>query len=192
MIDVFVDMDSTMNDFAAGYIKYFNRIYGTKHKLSRKDLFRYEISKCIPGLNDDKALEAKFNIFSTPGFWVDIPIYPGVKKTMKWMNDNLNTYILTAPWFDYEDCVKEKYRWIKHHLPFFPLDKVIFCHDKHVIHNNSILIDDNVKNLHAFKGKVLKINYPYNSDATVDYAAKTWGQVLTVMKYIKKSRSLKS
>lgn len=181
MTDIFIDMDSTMNDFTAGYVSYYNSLYGTKHVLNNKDLLIYEISKCIPGLSDESAMRARDEIFSTPGFWYDLPIYPDVKEAVDWLYNNFNTYILTAPWIPYKDCPKEKYMWIEKHLPFFPLENVIFCHDKHLIHENSLLIDDNPKHLTTFNGKTLKINYPFNKNVLTHYEADNWKGILSVI-----------
>ncbi len=186
MIDVFIDMDSTMNDFAKGYVNYFNHLYKTNHKLRKKNLTRYEISKSIPGISESEAITTRAAIFSFPGFWFDLPIYPNVATTVEWISENFNTYVLTAPWIDYRDCVKEKYLWIEEHLPFIPLNKVIFCHDKHLIHRNSILIDDHANNIGKFQGHTLKYSYPYNENVASNWAAGNWKKVLKVMKSIKK------
>jgi len=181
-MDIFIDMDSTMNNFTDGYISYYNHLYGTKHTLTNNDLLVYEISKCIPGLSNESAIKARDEIFSTPGFWYDLPIYSGVQKAVEWMYNNFNTYILTAPWVLYKDCPKEKYQWIEKYLPFFPLENVIFCHDKHLIHENSLLIDDNPKYLTSFSGKTLKINYPFNKDVITHYDADDWESILSIVK----------
>ncbi len=183
--DVFVDMDSTMNNFAEGYINYFNKLYGTNHKIRHNDLVQYEISKCIPGLKEEDAVNARAEIFSTPGFWVDIPIYPNVTETMKWMTENMSVYILTAPWVKNKQCAVEKYEWIEKHLSFFPLDKVIFCHDKHMIHKNSLLIDDYPKNIGRFQGKTMKYMYPFNEMTPANYEVRNWKHILRTMKKIK-------
>lgn len=185
-MDVFVDMDSTMNNFTAGYVNYYNRLYNTDHVIKKKDLVQYEISKCIPGISEKQAVEARTRIFSTPGFWVDIPAYDNMTKTMKWINENFNTYILTAPWIAYKGCVGEKYEWMEKHLPFIPLDKVIFSHDKSVIHKNSLLIDDYPKNLGTFRGKTMKYLYPFNAKSMANFEVKDWKQVLREMKKIKR------
>lgn len=187
MVDVFIDMDSTMNDFATGYVNYYNKLYGTSHKLSRKDLIQYEISKCIPDLTDDEAFDSRERIFGTPGFWVDLPIYPNASQVIEWINSNFNTYILTAPWVNtYGICIPEKYEWVQKHLPFFPLNKVIFMHDKHLIHPDSVLIDDHAKNLGRWRGKTIKYVYPYNKNSLSHFEADSWNKVGRLMKGIKK------
>jgi 5'-nucleotidase len=167
-------------------LNYYNKMYNANIKLRKKDLFRYEISKCIPGLEDDEAEKRRNIIFSTPGYWTDLPIYPNAAKVVEWIYQNFNTYILTAPWVDYRDCVPEKYDWIKNHLPFFNLQKVIFCHDKHIIHDQGILIDDNVKHINMFQGKTVRYAYPYNAQAMSTHSADNWNQVLSIMKKMKK------
>jgi len=181
-MDIFIDMDSTMNDFALGYVSYYNALYGTKHVLSNKNLLTYEISKCIPNLKEEEAIKARNEIFSTSNFWLDLPIYPNVVEAVEYMYNNFNTYILTAPWVMYKDCPKEKYEWVETYLPFFPLENVIFCHDKHLIHENSLLIDDNPKCLTSFSGKTLKINYPFNKDVITHYDANNWEGILSIVK----------
>lgn len=185
-MDVFVDVDNTLNNFTVGYTNYYNKIYGTNHIIKPKDLVQYEISKCIPGLSEEDVVETRSKIFSTPGFWVNIPIYNNAASALKWISENFSTYILTTPWLEYKDCVREKYEWIEKHLPFFPLNRVIFSHAKHLIHSNSLLIDDYPKNIGRFQGKTMKYLYPFNQHTMSNFEAKNWKQVLRLMKKIKK------
>lgn len=186
MLDVFIDVDSTLNDFSEGYYAYYNKIYGTSHKFKKRNLTQYEISKSIPGITEQEAIDARTKIFSTPGFWLDIPIYPNAAKAVKWINNNFRVFILTAPWVDYLDCAKEKYLWIQKNLPFLPINRVILSNNKSVIHRDSILIDDHINNLYSFKGKTIKFNQPYNKQGMANFEAGSWNQVLSIMKKIKR------
>lgn len=185
-MDIFIDLDSTTNDFTTGYVNYYNKLYNKKVKLRKKDLYKYEISKVVHPHDDKEAEAIRSKIFSIPEFWTDLPLFPDAAASIEWIFNNFNTYIITAPWIHYEDCLKMKWIWIKEQLPFFPLNKVIFSNDKSIIHKDSILIDDNSKHLIKTKGKTIKMNYPFNKNTSSTWEANNWKQILRIMKRVKK------
>jgi len=185
-MDIFIDLDSTTNDFTKGYVSYYNKLYNKNVKLKKKDLLRYEISKTVHPSNEKEAEDIRSRIFSIPEFWTDLPLFPNAASSIEWIFDSFNTYIITAPWIPYKDCLKMKWEWIENNLPFFPLNKVIFSNDKSIIHKNSILIDDHPKHLIGTKGHTLKMNYPFNEKTPSTWEANNWKQILSIMKKIKK------
>lgn len=182
MYKVFLDMDSTLNEFTEGYINYYNRIYREKIVLKNEDLWQYEISKCIPNLTSEEAEKRKRAIFKVPGYWQNIPIKEGAITAVRWIYDNFDTYILTAPWLDNLDCVKEKIAWIQKYFPFFEVDKIVFSAHKNIIHPQSILVDDKPSNLEEFLGKTIAFDYPFNKDINVDGRITHWREIKDVLK----------
>lgn len=59
-------------------------------------------------------------------------------------------YIATTPQFN-DWCCREKINWVKHYLPFFPVENIIFIQDKSLLADNqSLLVDDFDKNISKF------------------------------------------
>jgi len=182
MYKIFLDMDSTLNEFTQGYVNYYNRVYHEKVILTNEDLWQYEISKCIPNLTAKEAEIRKKAIFKVPGYWKNIPIKEGAITAVKWIYNNFDTYILTAPWMDNLNCVQEKVEWIKKYFPYFDTSKIIFSAHKNVIHPQSILIDDKPSNLEEFPGKTIAFDYPFNRNIKVDGRITHWKEANDVLK----------
>ena len=71
-------------------------------------------------------------------------------------------YIVTAA---NPTSVPAKAEWIKEHLPFFPMDRVIFCQRKSMI-KGDFLLDDGMHNIEAFKqvgGTPIIFERPHNA-----------------------------
>lgn len=185
-MDIFIDIDSTISDFTAGYLKYYNKLYNKNVKLRKKDLIRYEISKTVHPSDEKEAEDIRSEIFAIPEFWEDLPLFPNAVETVEWIYNNFNTYLITAPWLPYKDCIRKKQEWVETNLPFFPLNKVIFTNDKSIIHSNSILIDDYEKHLLDTRGKTIKMKYPFNKDTPSTWEADNWKQILRIIKNVKK------
>jgi len=181
---IFVDMDSTLNDFTTGYVAYYNKLYNKDVALENKDLLRYEISKALPGVSDKEAFEIRENIFSTNGFWKDIPIMKNAVNIMKELYDNYNVYIVTAPWKSSLNCYNEKIEWIAKHMPWFDLDKVIYCRDKHLLRGD-IIIDDNPHYITNHRCDwAIAPRYPFNINLPAFYFNE-WKEVPGIVKEIK-------
>ena len=180
---IFVDMDSTLNDFTKGYVDYYNKLYNKNVKLKNKDLVKYEISKALPNVSDDDALVIRQDIFSTPGFWLDIPAMENAIVTMKHLYDNHEVYIVTAPWKTSLNCYNEKIQWIQRYMPWFDLDKVIYCRDKHLLRGD-IIIDDNPHYLKTHNCDfAIAPRYPFNSELPTFYFD-NWNEVENIVNEI--------
>lgn len=177
MYKVFLDMDSTLNDFTQGYVNYYNKVYKKQESLCDEDLWQYEISKCIPGITIEEAERSRAAIFKVPGYWKNIPIKDNAVEAVEWIYANFDTYILTAPWMDNLDCVKEKVEWVGEYFPFFDRSKIIFSAHKNIIDARSILIDDKPQNLEEFQGVRIAFDYPYNRETNVDGRISNWADI---------------
>ena len=182
---IFVDMDSTLNDFVKGYVDYYNEIFNKNISIANKDLKQYEISKNIEGIAEEEAVEIRQIIFSTEGFWLSIPPQKNAIKAMKEIVDlGHDVYILTAPWKYSINCYPEKIQWVRNHKPWFDLDKVIFCRDKYLIHGD-IIIDDNPHYLrnHSCEFAIAPI-YPFNKEMPA-FFFDDWENVPSIVEEIK-------
>jgi len=178
---VFVDMDSTLNEFTKAYVNHNNMTFDDDLRLDESQLEHYEITKNID-LDEDENERRKEIIFRTPSFWVDIPIKPDAREVLEWMDDKFETFILTAPWLRNLDMFKEKLSWVKLNLPSFSLNNVIFSTRKDIIHgNNTIIIDDNPNMLETFQGIKIAFDYPFNRSVDVDGRISNWSEAKEVL-----------
>lgn len=178
---LFVDMDSTLNEFTQAYVSHNNMTFNDDLRLTDSQLTHYEITKNID-LDEDENERRKEIIFRTPSFWTNIPIKPGAREAMEWLDDRFETFILTAPWLRNLNMFKEKLSWIKLNLPSFDLNKVVFSKRKDIIHGkNTIIIDDNPDFLQTFQGIKIAFDYPFNRGIEVDGRISSWSEIQDVM-----------
>jgi 5'(3')-deoxyribonucleotidase len=178
---IFVDMDGTLNEFTDHFINYANQIYQENFSINSKEQVDYDLTKhpCFAGMKDTAAI--RNTIFSTPGFWETAPVMKDSREVLQQIYNTHDTYILTAPFFPYEDCCKEKIRWMRRNYPFFNVKKMIFANDKFLLNGrDSILFDDRPKNIELWGGKTIKMSYAYNSTTSATHAADGWQDVAEI------------
>lgn len=79
------------------------------------------------------------------GFFLNLEPLPGAIEAMKYLTMYYHVYILTRPSVRNILCYTEKAQWIKNHLGFEMLDKLIFACDKSMV-KGDFLIDDQTDN----------------------------------------------
>jgi 5'(3')-deoxyribonucleotidase len=60
---------------------------------------------------------------------------------------------------------RPKYEWLRDHFPFIPNRNIVFCGDKSIIAAD-YLIDDNTRQLAAFRGEGIIFTAPHNVNET--------------------------
>lgn len=182
MKTLFLDLDNVITDFLGAACDWFNdELHKPRYKneystiLTPDDITDYATWKSyhLPkGLGEKLFKE----MFDDPDFWQMAPI-KGALNGVKNLCKLYDTYIVTAPvWNDV--CVQEKGDWIKVHLPFFELDRLIFARDKSVLFGD-ILVDDYWQYLLQFNGKRVLFTHRFNQDRTVQfgYSVSNWVQL---------------
>ena len=115
IIDVFIDMDGVLADFA--HSKHFRKM----DKVMRKPPRMYEV-----------------------GFFENLEVLPGARWALRVLlkNPKLKLHILTKPVTNSPICYSEKAAWIAKNFPEL-LDSIIIAHDKQFCAGpGRILIDD--------------------------------------------------
>jgi 5'(3')-deoxyribonucleotidase len=176
-------MDHTLNKLYESYSEYYKNLFGKDLNLTREGLSTYYIHE-ITGPNKSQERERKYQIFNTPGFWENIPIYNNAAKVMEKLNKEHDVFIVTAPWTPAEGCYLEKKKWVEKYLPFFDIDKIIYTKHKYLL-NGDIIIDDCPEHLINNRCRwQIKIWYPFNEHIPGLDAA-TWNDVATYINNIK-------
>jgi len=70
----------------------------------------------------------------------------------------------------------DKFAWLRKHFPFIPWTNVVFCGYKSIIQSD-YLIDDQVRNLAAFKGKGVLYTAPHNLKTKTFKRVSNWNDV---------------
>lgn len=134
-----IDQDDVLAEYIQGVTKAYNEKYNTC----------ISANQCI-----------SWNLYQVFGEEVDTVMHePELFKELEPVKDALEVferlyksalfemYIVTAA---NPICVPAKIEWIKKYLPFFPTDRVIFCHKKYMI-KGDFLLDDGMHNIEEFK-----------------------------------------
>lgn len=167
---ILIDMDSTLNDFTQGYIAYYKKLTGKDVNVTREDLSVYEISKIVHGHNEQESIEIRQQIFSSLGFWKDIPIMPYAKEVVEDLYNKHEVFILTAPWKYSLNCYTEKIEWVENELPFFDTSRVIMTRHKYLVKGDIIVEDSPEFLLNNGCHYAIAIDYPFNRHLPVLHA----------------------
>ncbi len=126
---IYIDMDDTLCDFRAAYIKH------------RQD---------HPNITYPQ---------SRPGFFENLKPLPDAIETFHWLREqaHFEVYILTAPSVKNPLCYSEKRLWVEAHLGFEAVNRLIISAHKG-LNKGHFLIDDNVdgKGQELFEGMIIK------------------------------------
>lgn len=135
-----IDLDSTLNTLDIEWIEAYNKDYNDN--LTREDMIRWEVDTYVKPECGKKF----YNYLLLPNFFKNLGIQPYAQEVTKELSKYFDIYIVTA--YHPATCV-DKCEWVKTHLPHIPIENVIFCNNKGLIHTD-ILIDDGGHNLLAF------------------------------------------
>lgn len=176
---IFIDQDNTLTDFIYSVVKYLKVIYGWDVNFKPEDCKTYNVlQNMFPHFSKKKIDEWTDAIFSADGFWLDMPIQPLARETMKYICDKHDVYIVTAPWPTSKNCIPEKIEWVRQYLPFFDIRKMIFCNNKSLL-KGDIIVDDSPSYLRSHGCRyTVAYDYPYNREVKCDFRAKDWSQLL--------------
>lgn len=167
---ILIDMDSTLNDFTQGYVNYYNKLTGKNINVTKDDLNVYEISKVVHGHNEGESNKIRQEIFSSPGFWRDIPILPFAYDVVQYLYKEHDVFILTAPWKHSLNCYTEKIEWVEKELPFFDTSRVIMARHKYLVKGDIIVEDSPEFLLNNGCHYAIAIDYPFNRHLPVLHA----------------------
>lgn len=148
-----IDQDDVLAEYIKGVTKAYNEKYNTY----------ISASECI-----------SWNLYQVFGEEVETIMHePDLFRKLEPVKDALEVferlykselfemYIVTAA---NPVCVPAKVEWIKEHLSFFPIDRVIFCQRKYMI-KGDFLLDDGMHNIEEFKqtgGTPIIFERPHN------------------------------
>jgi 5'(3')-deoxyribonucleotidase len=163
MRKVFVDIDNTLGNLTAHYLSWYNSFYNTDLSVDNKTLFTYDIPSTT-GTDHEEETRRFIQIFNSPGFWLNEPLFPDAADALELLNNKYEVYLLTTPSWKSTYYFPERLKWIENKLPFMDYHRTIFCQNKGIFLSKSILIDDFHENLAKFRGKTIRSVWGYNED----------------------------
>ncbi|MCE7068447.1 5' nucleotidase, NT5C type [Dyadobacter sp. CY326] len=154
MLRLTLDMDDVMADTHRKLVNVVLNDFATTY--TEKDLY----AKGLRELLHPKQLNKLHKIIDTPGFFADIEVMPGAVETVHKLSGFYEIFVATAC-MEFPSSFNDKFAWLKRHFPFIPWTNVVFCGYKSIIQSD-YLIDDQVRNLVAFKGNGVLFSAPHN------------------------------
>lgn len=176
-MDIFIDMDQTLNDFTTSFVKVAEKILDEDLSEKAKNIGNdWGLQDVLFGDHPEKDMITEA-IFNYPGFWLDMEPKELATKAVRELSRIANVYIVTFPWPTSATCFLEKYYWVKKHMPFFDMSKLIYIKDKHLLQGN-IIVDDKPSYLESNNCDItIAFDYNYNEHVDVDYRSDDWGHI---------------
>jgi 5'-nucleotidase len=124
---VLIDMDETIVDFARGFAAIWARRYPTipnPYHLAKREHLRHDR---MP----EEVRDRVWTIFTTPGFFRNLPPFPGVPRAMGEMDKaGLVPFLCTTSLVNNPTCSDDKRAWVKQFLPKFMSSRLAVTDDK--------------------------------------------------------------
>lgn len=173
---ILVDIDDTLNQFAATFWNIYNEVYDENQDYKKVDSWNLQ-----DYARDDIHV---YDLLKHPGIFRHIPLKEYATQFIKRLYENYEVYIVSdSPSgtshcelnnHHYSNPADDKRKWVKEHFPFFPQDQVIFCSHKWMV-TGDLLIDDKPAMFEKFQAlgrKSILIDMPYNRHIETKWRAK--------------------
>jgi 5'(3')-deoxyribonucleotidase len=164
-----IDMDEVMADTISHFLAKYNASFGTSIKPA--DFHGKHVFEII---HEDHRLEAR-GYFDEDDFFADIPLMPHSAEVVEALMEKYEVFITTAA-MDVPRSFAAKFQWLQRHFPFIPTARIVFCGDKSIIAAD-YLIDDNLRQLNAFRGEGIIFTAPHNVHETRYRRVDNWQAV---------------
>lgn len=169
MARICVDMDEVMADTVAEHIRRYNRDFGAS--LTKGDLQGKWLWQAVPPEHH----EALIGYLNEPEFFANLPLMPDVQRVLERLSRDHEVFVASAA-MEVPMSFAAKYRWMGEHFPFIEPSHIVFCGDKSILLAD-YLIDDNPRQLRAFRGEGLLFSAPHNRHATEWTRVENWPAV---------------
>lgn len=179
-----VDLDNVIADQLVGFYQEIAKQYPEITLPDRNALKEFDLEYNFP-FEDWKKIKS---LRLQEGFFRDLPLIEGAREGLERLADQAtHVRIVTAPTWEWQFCVPEKYEWVEKHLGREWTGKIILTRDKTFVKGN-ILIDDSPSVSGIWEQEWTHILYdqPYNRNvemprvtwATIDDLVNEWKEKL--------------
>lgn len=115
------------------------------------------------------------SFFDTHEFFAGITVMAGALEVIEALSRRYEVFVVSAA-MDVPVSFAAKFEWLERHFPFIPTSHIVFCGDKSIVLAD-YLIDDNIRQLNAFRGQGLLFHAPHNTRETRWKRVKDWWDV---------------
>ncbi|WP_373757500.1 hypothetical protein, partial [Jeotgalibaca porci] len=143
-ISIAIDMDDVLAGTTEKMVLSYNTLKKTNY--IPDDLLTLDLETVF----DETTMMQMFNEINSPGFTRDLVVKENAIEVVKELNDVYDVYIATAA-MEIPGSFQDKFEWLQENFPFLDVNHYIYCGNKKVVRSD-YLIDDNVKQLHQFRG----------------------------------------
>ena len=192
-VRIFCDIDDTLWDLLPHWIEYNNILYDAQSTFvpltsNPKIKYRTPVQKLSTDLNiyadwnlrkyflKEEYADTFFSLLTDNELWGTLRAPTIRVDTLKKINEhkNIELYVVTSMKVNHSAKLKR----FKELFPFIEDRQIITCHDKWVL-DGDIWIDDKHETLikSSEKGKVIKINKPYNQNIFCDLAINDFSEL---------------
>ena len=135
---ILFDQDGVLANYTKGHLDAIAREFPELRRLAVSDITRFETSDHFPASYRSQ-IEA---ITLRPGFFRNLEPMEGALDALKQLlADEYDVRICTAPKKIFDNCVAEKFAWVKHYLGQKFVERIVLTRDKTLVHGD-ILVDD--------------------------------------------------
>jgi 5'(3')-deoxyribonucleotidase len=166
MARICVDMDEVMADTVAEHVRRYNADFGASIKPA--DLQGKWLRETVP----EEHWEALHQYMQEPDFFADLIVMPESQRVLQRLSHDHEVFVASAA-MEVPLSFAAKYRWMQRHFPFIPPSHTVFCGDKSILFAD-YLIDDNPRQLRAFRGQGLLYSAPHNHGITEWTRVEDW------------------
>ena len=170
-----VDMDEVIADALGEHLARYNRDFppvpGDPHfpsPLTRADLHGRRLWQAVPA-SRHAALDAYFR---NEDFFRNLPVMPDAARVLLRLQSHYEVFIASAA-MEVPSSFTAKFDWLAEHFPFIPTSHIVFCGDKSILRAD-FLIDDNTRQLAAFRGEGILFTSPANIHETAYRRVNNW------------------
>ena len=147
-----------MADTLAEHLRRYNQDHGTDvHPTDLKGRWLWQI---IPEAHQPRLQ----SYLDDPSFWGELPLMHGVQRVLERMTQEHDIFIASAA-MEVPQSFAPKFQWLLQHFPFLTPSNFVFCGTKGILAAD-YLIDDNPRQLRAFRGQGILFTSPHNAQAT--------------------------
>ncbi|HEY4381019.1 MAG TPA: 5'-3'-deoxyribonucleotidase [Acidobacteriaceae bacterium] len=149
-----VDMDEVMADAVAEHLLRYNREFNVS--LTKDDLRGKRFWQVVPPHHH----EPLDDMMRAEDFFADLDVMPDAPRVLAELQRYHEIFIASAA-MEVPSSFNAKYTWLERHFPFIPHTHIVFCGDKSILRAD-YLIDDNPRQLEAFRSTGILYDAPHN------------------------------
>jgi 5'(3')-deoxyribonucleotidase len=164
-----VDMDEVMADAVAEHLLRYNRDHNAS--LTKADLLGKRFWQVVPAPHHD-ALD---DYLRDEDFFAVLDVMPDSQRVMAALQHRYEIFIASAA-MEAPTSFNAKFEWLGRHFPFIPHTHIVFCGDKSILRAD-YLIDDNPRQLAAFRGTGIIYDAPHNAHIAGYTRVRSWLEI---------------